>query len=81
MTKISNLFNQKALILTGFNEELYPLFPVITQKKTEELLVLHSFGKVISQPYGCLIRDIILAVYSENVEEIYIIEENNKKSL
>ncbi|QFT87618.1 Carbonic anhydrase [Bacillus sp. THAF10] len=67
--------SKKALIITGVTTEIYPLFPVITKKKQEDLFILNSFGAVISQPYGCLIRSIILAIYNEQIEEIYIIRE------
>lgn len=68
---------KKALIITGFNEKLHSLFPVITKKKTEELIILNSFGNLISKPYGGNMRSILLAIYCENIEEIYIIGERN----
>ncbi|MBM4765118.1 hypothetical protein [Bacillus sp. B15-48] len=68
---------KKALILTGINNKLHPLFSNITNRKAEELMVLNSYETEISQPYGCLIRNMIRAVYFENVEEIYIIDERS----
>ncbi|OES45783.1 hypothetical protein [Domibacillus iocasae] len=70
---------KKALVVTGLSEKSHPLFPVITNKKTEQLIITTSFGTIISQPYGCTIRNIILAVYSEDIEEIYIIGEKDSK--
>ncbi len=68
---------KKALVLTSLNEKLQPLFPAITNKKMEELLIINSFGSGISQPYGCIIRNILVAVYRENIEEVYIIGEKD----
>ncbi|OXS80139.1 hypothetical protein [Domibacillus enclensis] len=70
---------KKALVLTGLSVKSHPLLPVITNKKAEQLIITTSFGTIISQPYGCTIRDIILAVYSEDIEEIYIIGEKDSK--
>lgn len=78
MTKrSSSIKNKKALIITELNESLYDVFPAITNLKEDELLIINSFGASISQPYGCTIRNIIMAVYYENIENIYIIAEQN----
>ncbi|OLN23625.1 hypothetical protein BTO30_03390 [Domibacillus antri] len=70
---------KKALVITGLNEKLHPFFPVITNKKAEQLIITMSFGTIISQPYGCMIRNIIMTVYAENIEEIYFIGEMDSK--
>jgi carbonic anhydrase len=71
---------KKTLIITGFNEKVLQSIPEISQKATEELLIFNSLGEVISQPYGCLVRDIILAINFENVVEIYVIGDENRSS-
>jgi carbonic anhydrase len=72
---------KKALVLTGVNKKLQSLIPIITNKQEEDLIVVHSIGCVISQPYGCMIRNILFAVYYENVGEVYLIgEERNNQS-
>lgn len=71
--------NTKSLIITSLNEEVLSFLPVITNKKTDELLVLNCFGQMNSDHEGCLSKDIILAVYSEQVKDIYIIVEENYK--
>lgn len=70
---------KKTLVITGLNKKLYSLFPAITNKEAEQLVIATSFGTVISQPYGCTMRSIILTVYSEDIEEIYIIGEQDGK--
>lgn len=76
---MENSTNKKTLIITGQNEKLHHLFPVITNKKAEELIIINSFGNAISQPYDSSIRSILIAVYYENVEEVYIIEEKDSE--
>lgn len=75
MSTITISETKKTMIITGFHQGIYPLLPAITNKSEKDLMVLNSFGAVISQPYGCLMRNIILGLYNENVEEIYLIGE------
>ncbi|MBP3951543.1 hypothetical protein [Bacillus suaedae] len=79
METIDKTKNTKSLTITSLNEEVLSFLPVITNKKTDELLVLNCFGEMNSDQESCLIRDIILAVYSERVEEVYIIVEEDYK--
>lgn len=72
---------KRTLIITSFNEKILQYIPEISQKTMEELLIFNSLGEVISQPYGCLVRDIILAINFENVVEIYVIGDENKSSI
>ncbi|MFC7372453.1 hypothetical protein ACFQPF_12305 [Fictibacillus iocasae] len=68
----------KTLIVTGGGEEWSSLFSDITKKKKEDLVILRSCGSVILQPYGCLMRNIILAIYTENADEIVMIGERDR---
>ncbi|KIL48292.1 hypothetical protein [Jeotgalibacillus soli] len=70
---------KKALVLTGLSEKSHHLFPAITNRSVDQLVIASSFGAIISQPYGCMVRNVIFAVYSENIEEIYIIVEKDSK--
>ncbi|MBS8266279.1 hypothetical protein DYI25_17800 [Mesobacillus boroniphilus] len=81
MSTITSSATKKTMIITGVNQAIYPLFPEITNKKNKDMMILNSFGAVITQPYGCLIRNIILALYNENVEEIYIVGEMESKEI
>ncbi|WP_409252898.1 hypothetical protein V1502_02910 [Bacillus sp. SCS-153A] len=71
--------NKKVLVFTGLNENLYEMFPFITGKQPQELLILNSFGAEISHPYGCSMRSILLAVNKEEIEEIYVIGEEGSE--
>lgn len=81
MSTVKRSATKKTMIITGVNEAIYPLFSEITYKKNKDMMILNSFGAVITQPYGCLIRNIILAIYNEMVEEIFIIGEMESKEV
>lgn len=81
MSTLKGSATKKTMIITGVNQAIYPLFPEITYKENKDMLILNSFGAVITHPYGCLIRNIILAIYNEMVEEIFIIGEMESKEI
>ncbi len=68
-------------MITGLDQTAASLLPVITNKKAEQLIIASSFGTMITQPYGCTIRNIVLAIYAENVDEIYIIREKTVENM
>lgn len=70
---------KKTLVITGLNEKMSQLLPAITNKKAEELMVLNSYGAVITNPYDSMMRSVILSIYNENVEDIYIVLEKESK--
>ncbi|TXC78722.1 hypothetical protein FS935_22490 [Metabacillus litoralis] len=76
MTTLNHSSQKKSLVITGVNEDTRLLVQKITNKKLEDLVILSSFGSVISQPFGCLMRNIILATYKEDIDGIYIFGEN-----
>ncbi|NMH73621.1 hypothetical protein HF078_11080 [Bacillus sp. RO2] len=79
MSNVVGSLTKKTIVISSINQDMQPLLPIITNRQEKDLLVLNSFGAVISQPYGCLIRNVILALYSENVDEIYLIGEQDRK--
>ncbi|GAE47182.1 hypothetical protein [Mesobacillus boroniphilus] len=50
MSTIKSSATKKTMIITGVNQEIYPLFEVITNKKNKDMMILNSFGAVITQP-------------------------------
>jgi carbonic anhydrase len=65
--------NKIVLFVIGMEHKLEGLLQQATNIDPENMLVLKIYGPVISQPYGDLMRDIIVAVYQENAEEIFIV--------
>ncbi|TFE01334.1 hypothetical protein [Jeotgalibacillus sp. R-1-5s-1] len=76
MRMMDRIDTKKAMVITDFDQELASSFKEITNRDAEELLVFNSYGALISQPYGCLMRNVILALYYEGVQDIYILAEN-----
>lgn len=65
--------DKKSLFVIGMDQGLQPLIQQATKIKPENILTLQTYGPEISQPYGDLMRDIALAVYQENVEDIFVV--------
>jgi carbonic anhydrase len=64
---------KKALFIIGIEGQLEQWLYSEINIPTDQILVLKSNGPVISEPFDCLMRSIIVAVYQEKVEEIFII--------
>jgi carbonic anhydrase len=70
----------KVLVVTDINHEFQQCLPELLNLEASKLLVLSSVGAAITQPYGCLVRNIILEIYQQNVEQIYIIAPKEQTS-
>lgn len=75
MTTVNHSSQKKSLVITGVNEDTRSWVQEMTGKKMEDVVILRSYGSVISQPFGCLMRNIILATFKEEIDGIYIIGE------
>ncbi|WCK54740.1 carbonic anhydrase [Aneurinibacillus sp. Ricciae_BoGa-3] len=67
----------KSLFIIGMDntiEQVQKAFNI----HSDDMLVLQIYGPVITEPYSDLMRDIILSVYEENVEEIYVVGTKGK---
>lgn len=65
--------DKRALFVIGMDQELQPLLQHSTKIKSENIMTLQTYGPEISQPYGDLMRDILLAVYQDRVEDIFLV--------
>lgn len=72
--------NKKALLLTDIESGLEPLLQQVTNIQPENMLTIQSYGTVISHPYGDIMRSVIIAIYQENVEEIFVVGTKDKKA-
>ncbi|MDZ5712603.1 hypothetical protein [Jeotgalibacillus haloalkalitolerans] len=75
MRMLDRVDTKKVLVITDSNPGVDSSLTGITQREQEELLVFNSYGALISQPYGCLMRNVILAIYNEGIRDIYIVAE------
>ncbi|GAA0425828.1 carbonic anhydrase [Virgibacillus salarius] len=72
--------NKKALFLTDMENGLEPILQEVTNIRAENMLTIQSYGSVILHPYGDIMRSIIIAIYQENVEEIFVVGTKDKRT-
>ncbi|MGG0256778.1 carbonic anhydrase [Bacillus toyonensis] len=68
-----NSKNTKVLLLTDIEHGIEPIIQQVTNIQQENTLTIHSYDSVIVHPYGDIMRSIIIAIYEENVEEIFVV--------
>ncbi|MEI4616241.1 carbonic anhydrase, partial [Bacillus cereus] len=68
-----NSKNKKVLLLTDIKHGIEPIIQQVTNIQQENMLTIHSYDSVIVHPYGDIMRSIIIAIYQENVEEIFVV--------
>lgn len=62
---------KKILFVIGMEQNPERIMKKMTSLHPHNILILQCYGPVIS-PFGDLMRDIIISVYQENVEEIFV---------
>lgn len=70
--------NTKALFLTDIENGLKPILQEVTNIRAENMLTIESYGTLITHPFGDLMRSVIIAIYQENVEEIFVVGTKDK---
>lgn len=77
-----NLMNidekKKVLFVTGMEHNIECFIKESTNLNPDNVLILQSYRPVIS-PFSDLMRDILMAVYQENVEEIVVTATNDDR--
>ncbi|WP_448162840.1 carbonic anhydrase [Bacillus mobilis] len=68
-----NSKNKKVLLLTEIEHGIEPIIQQETNIQQENMLTIHSYDSIIVHPYGDIMRSIIIAIYEENVEEIFVV--------
>ncbi|PEI82250.1 carbonic anhydrase [Bacillus toyonensis] len=75
-----NLKNKKVLLLTEIEHGIEPIIQQVTNIQQENMLTIHSYDSVIIHPYGDIMRSVIIAIYQENVEEIFVVGIEDKET-
>ncbi|HDX9654937.1 carbonic anhydrase [Bacillus wiedmannii] len=75
-----NAKNKKVLLLTDIEHGIEPTIQQVTNIQQENMLTIHSYDSVIVHPYGDIMRSIIIAIYEENVEEIFVVGIEDKET-
>lgn len=70
---------KKVLFVVGIEHKLETLIKQRMNIDPESILFIHHDRPEDLEPFGNLMRDIIVAVYMENVEEIYLVSSNADK--
>lgn len=68
---------KKVLAVIGMEHQLEHFIKAETNVNPENIMILQSYRPVISHPFDDLMRDIIIAVYQENIEEIIVVPAND----
>jgi len=72
--------NKKSLFLMDIENGLEPILEEVTNIRAENMLTIQSYGTVISHPYGDIMRSVLIAIYEENIEEIFIVGTKDKRT-
>ncbi|MCU5683478.1 carbonic anhydrase [Bacillus wiedmannii] len=75
-----NSKNKKVLVLTDIEHGIEPIIQQVTNIQQENMLTIHSYDSVIVHPYGDIMRSIIIAIYEENVEGIFVVGIEDKET-
>ncbi|MBE5107494.1 carbonic anhydrase [Bacillus thuringiensis] len=68
-----NSKNKKVLLLIDIEHGIEPIIQQVTNVQRENTLTIHSYDSVIVHPYGDIMRSVIIAIYQENIEEIFVV--------
>ncbi|MCI3197333.1 carbonic anhydrase [Bacillus sp. HU-1818] len=72
--------NKKVLFLTDIENGLEPILQEVTNTPAENMLIIQSYGAAISHPYEEIMRSVIIAIYQENVEEVFVVGTKDKRT-
>ncbi|MCT2196958.1 MULTISPECIES: hypothetical protein [unclassified Paenibacillus] len=64
---------KKVLLLTGLHHEMEPEIYEVIPIKPDSMVTLRVAGPLIAHRYGDLMRTILLLVYGQDIEEIYVV--------
>ncbi|MBU8908838.1 hypothetical protein [Desertibacillus haloalkaliphilus] len=79
LTKETQATTTKKLFITCLDHDIKPFILDELNIRSTEMIVLKSYDNVISHPFDSIIRNIIISIYENNVDEIYIIGEQEAK--
>lgn len=64
---------KKTLFVIGMERELERWLYDFTLLAPEQMVILKSYGPIISESYGSLMRSVLVAVFQDHVEEIFVV--------
>ncbi len=69
----SKLPEKKIAVLTCMDTRLVELLPAALNFKNGDIKIIKNAGGIISHPFGSVMRSLLIAIYSLNVEDILVI--------
>lgn len=66
--------NKKVLFVTGMDPELELILNQLKSNYRDNIIILQSYRQLILQPFDDFMRDIILTIYNENIDQIFLID-------
>ncbi len=64
---------KKVLFVAGTEYKPEYLTNYLNDINPEDIIILNSYGREVLQPFGDIMRDIIITVYQENIEDIFVV--------
>ena len=74
---MSRAEEKKVLFVIGTEQKLERFIKEEINVNPENMIILQTYKPVVSYPFDDLMRDIIIAVYQDNVEEIVVVSTND----
>ncbi|MDP5273961.1 beta-class carbonic anhydrase [Chengkuizengella axinellae] len=71
--RTSKFPDKKMVILTCMDTRLVELLPKATNIKNGDAKILKTAGAIVREPFGNVMRSILVAIYKLNAEEVYVI--------
>lgn len=65
--------NKKLVVLTCMDTRLIDLLPRAMNLKNGDAKIIRNAGAIVTQPFGNIMRSIIVSLYELNAEEVFVV--------
>lgn len=73
--------DRKALFLIDIDNRVESVLQEVINIRSENMITIQCYGPVISNPFGDIMRSVIIAICQEHIEEIFVVGTENKRSV
>lgn len=71
--RTSRFPNKKMVVLTCMDTRLIELLPKAMNLRNGDVKLIKNAGAIVTQPFGNIMRSIIVAIYELNAEEVFVV--------
>src|SRR6476659_7826092 len=64
---------KKMVIITCMDTRLVELLPKAMNLKNGDVKIIKNAGAIISQPFGSVMRSVLVAIYELNADEVFVV--------